>query len=1090
MGHAAGRLETHRPAARGAVAVAPAYLEAAILQVQVAVADSVIAVGDLNLETPDGSNAGNDRTDDNEDADTVREKDLSFPLGRLVVDARRVGFDILQQADGGVQRGHGAMEGAGAIEANAGADGRWTDGDELGSCHVTPNFWIDFPSASTTALLSTLSILLLALHPRHLLCVLAAATMRNRAGMSLKRPKFRMSMNKVNLYNLSRIVLLAYKTRTFFQQKWSAKSLMRTYHGEHIREGLWTRMFSRRLRSVVPMDPAYLAKNDGSAESAGRGRGLDLPPAAESDKRGRRVKGNSTREVEPTPYMNMTFAPLERRLDLALFRALFASSARQARQFVIHGKVKVNGQVMRHPGYLLNPGDMFQVDPDHVMLAMGEKKIPGQGVRTRAAQRQYSIEHQEELAAKSAEGQKKRADRLREKAERRRQRLGEDKVTSEDGKPLVCTNCGEGGHAWQQCSQPVVCSFCKEEGHNEAECQKQAAVAAGITETTDPSQVRSTLQALQAQAKDVLSAQQDTLPAKQKQNLRTFKRTIRQLLSQGGKDSILTDSLEAQFQELSLRLKIEKGEGESAEGTKSTDPNTNILPADQYNDLYRAVMSSRPVPPKVQRPEPWFQVPNEKDASKPYLTPWQPRPYLSAFAFIPPYLEVNQNACAAVYLRHPVARPGSAEVPTPYPEMVNAAAFAWYLRRRNTPSCLLAGRGPPLFDAAATSKVVKLSSSRFLRRIPLHSTLTASLAVSSLVQQRSLTSPSFPTTMAPVPAHVKVAIIGSGPAAHTAAIYLSRAELSPVLYEGMLANGTAAGGQLTTTTDVENFPGFPAGIGGSELMDKMRAQSERFGTKIITETVSRLDLSSRPFKLWREYEDGEGELPAHTADAVIIATGANARRLNLPGEDKYWQNGISACAVCDGAVPIFRNKPLVVIGGGDSAAEEAIFLTKYGSHVYVLVRKDKLRASKTMAKRLLSHPKVTVKFNTEAVQVLGDEAPRGLMRSLKIVNNQTKAEETIAANGLFYAVGHDPATALVKGQLDTDSEGYVVTKPGTSYTSVPGVFAAGDVQDKRYRQAITSAGSGCIAALEAEKYLAELEDDGGEEKSATTNAQL
>lgn len=292
----------------------------------------------------------------------------------------------------------------------------------------------------------------------------------------------------------------------------------------------------------------------------------------------------------------------------------------------------------------------------------------------------------------------------------------------------------------------------------------------------------------------------------------------------------------------------------------------------------------------------------------------------------------------------------------------------------------------------------------------------------------------------------------------------------------MLANGTAAGGQLTTTTDVENYPGFPKGISGPELMDEMRAQSERFGTKIITETVSKLDLKERPFRLWREYEDGEEDQPAHTADAVIVATGANARRLGLKGEEEYWQNGISACAVCDGAVPIFRNKPLVVIGGGDSAAEEAMFLTKYGSRVVVLVRRDVLRASKTMAKRLLSNPKVEVKYNTVAVEVHGEQKPRGLMTHLRVKDVKSGKEEVIDANGLFYAVGHDPATELVKGQLDTDEDGYVVTKPGTSYTSIPGVFAAGDVQDKRYRQAITSAGSGCIAALEAEKYLAELED--------------
>ena len=327
------------------------------------------------------------------------------------------------------------------------------------------------------------------------------------------------------------------------------------------------------------------------------------------------------------------------------------------------------------------------------------------------------------------------------------------------------------------------------------------------------------------------------------------------------------------------------------------------------------------------------------------------------------------------------------------------------------------------------------------------------------------------------PPHTKVAIIGSGPAAHTAAIYLSRAELKPVMYEGMLAGGTAAGGQLTTTTDVENYPGFSKGIGGSELMDEMKAQSERFGTRIITETIARVDLKSRPFRLWREYDDAESDEPAHTADAVIIATGANARRLDLLGEDKYWQNGISACAVCDGAVPIFRNKPLVVIGGGDSAAEEAMFLTKYGSHVTVLVRKDKLRASKTMANRLLSNPKVTVRFNHVALEVQGENKPRGLMTHLRIKNISTNEEEVLAANGLFYAVGHDPATALFKHQIDTDEDGYISTKPGTSYTSIPGVFAAGDVQDKRYRQAITSAGSGCIAALEAEKYLADLEDE-------------
>ena len=277
----------------------------------------------------------------------------------------------------------------------------------------------------------------------------------------------------------------------------------------------------------------------------------------------------------------------------------------------------------------------------------------------------------------------------------------------------------------------------------------------------------------------------------------------------------------------------------------------------------------------------------------------------------------------------------------------------------------------------------------------------------------------------------------------------------------------------------------------------MRKQSERFGTKIITETIAKVDLSQRPFKYWPEY--AENDQP-NTADAVIIATGASARRLQLPGEDKYWQNGISACAVCDGAVPIFRNKHLVVIGGGDSAAEEATFLTKYGSHVTVLVRKDQLRASATMARRLLSHPKTTVKFNHVALEVLGEDKKNGLMTQLKIKDITTGKEETLDANGLFYAIGHDPATSLFTGQVDADEGRYILTKPGTSLTSIPGVFAAGDVQDKKYRQAITSAGgsnasfqscalltligTGCIAALEAEHFLAEEEAAASEKQAA------
>ena len=240
----------------------------------------------------------------------------------------------------------------------------------------------------------------------------------------------------------------------------------------------------------------------------------------------------------------------------------------------------------------------------------------------------------------------------------------------------------------------------------------------------------------------------------------------------------------------------------------------------------------------------------------------------------------------------------------------------------------------------------------------------------------------------------------------------------------------------------------------------MRSHSEAAGAQIVSQTVAKVDLSSRPFKFWLHPmgEDNEMEEETHTADTIIVATGAIASRMNLPGEEKYWGNGVSACAVCDGSLPMFREKPLVVIGGGDSAVEEAVYLTKKASKVTVLVRRDQLRASKANARRLLSHPKVEVKFNTIGVEILGEDKPRGLMQRLRIRNNTTDKEEDIEANGLFYAIGHKPATHLFKGQLDMDEDGYLITEPGRGVTNVEGVFAAGDVQDKRYRQAITSAG--------------------------------
>ncbi|CAI4063819.1 hypothetical protein SKDZ_08G1520 [Saccharomyces kudriavzevii ZP591] len=317
--------------------------------------------------------------------------------------------------------------------------------------------------------------------------------------------------------------------------------------------------------------------------------------------------------------------------------------------------------------------------------------------------------------------------------------------------------------------------------------------------------------------------------------------------------------------------------------------------------------------------------------------------------------------------------------------------------------------------------------------------------------------------------HHKVTIIGSGPAAHTAAIYLSRAEMKPTLYEGMMANGIAAGGQLTTTTEIENFPGFPEALSGSELMERMRQQSVKFGTNIITETISKIDLSSKPFKLWTEFN--EDKVPV-TTDAIILATGASAKRMHLPGEEIYWQKGISACAVCDGAVPIFRNKPLAVIGGGDSACEEAEFLTKYGSKIYILVRKDHFRASVIMQRRIEKNANIIVLFNTVALEAKGDGK---LLDVLRIKNTKTGVENDLEVNGLFYAIGHTPATDIVKGQVDEQETGYIKTVSGSSLTSVPGFFAAGDVQDSRYRQAVTSAGSGCIAALDAERYLSAQE---------------
>ena len=308
-----------------------------------------------------------------------------------------------------------------------------------------------------------------------------------------------------------------------------------------------------------------------------------------------------------------------------------------------------------------------------------------------------------------------------------------------------------------------------------------------------------------------------------------------------------------------------------------------------------------------------------------------------------------------------------------------------------------------------------------------------------------------------------VVIIGSGPAGHTAAIYAARANLGPLMFEGMMAGGIAAGGQLTTTTEVENFPGFPDGISGPALMERMRAQSLKHGTRIETQTVERVDLSRRPFRV---VTDAGTEIGTK---AIVIATGATAKRMDIPGDAKYWQKGISACAVCDGALPLFRNKVLVVIGGGDSAVEEASHLTKYASKVILMHRRDELRASKAMQKRAFSNPKIEIMWNTVPVEAFGEK----FLTGLKVRNVKKDAVTELACSGLFYAIGHQPNTGFLAGQLDLDEVGYIKTVPGTAQTNIPGVFACGDVQDKKYRQAISAAGSGCMAAIEVEAFLHE-----------------
>ncbi|KAL6719877.1 hypothetical protein ACLMJK_001798 [Lecanora helva] len=434
----------------------------------------------------------------------------------------------------------------------------------------------------------------------------------------LKRLKIRQSWNKYNLYNLSRAEIPRTTDRTFFQQKWTAKSLTRAYHGETIREKKWTRMFRRTIRSVVPMDFNALAEQDGSEQAAGRGSGLETPP-------------DSKQRVLPrTPYLNMTYAPTERRLDTAIFRALFASSTRQARQFVTHGYVKVNGKQvfpaieenesdrtnadaqMIYPGYQLNPGDMFQVEPDRVLLATGAPK-----------------DRSERRA-----GRRLRAHTARKPS----------KDTVESDKP-------------QKSISPSPPS--------------------PTSDSTEPSKTpKDTLKSLLSQAKGLLSDPSESLPAKRKQDLRAFQKAVKRTLARP--DALTASSLDKQLEEITARI------APPPQATPSPSPTPPTADTPQLSSAALQAQASTLSPDQLKTLRAALQEARENpvDASKPYATPWRPRAYMSAFAFVPRYLEVHQQVCSAVYLRHPVARPGLAEVPSPYGLEVNSLAHNWYLRRR------------------------------------------------------------------------------------------------------------------------------------------------------------------------------------------------------------------------------------------------------------------------------------------------------------------------------------------------------------------------------------------------------------------------
>ncbi|KAK7748966.1 hypothetical protein SLS53_000991 [Cytospora paraplurivora] len=497
---------------------------------------------------------------------------------------------------------------------------------------------------------------------------------------SLKRGRVRQTWNKYNLFNLSKVerTIPNFIWRTFFQQKWTAKALTRAYHGEHIKERKWERMFSRRMLSVVNMDPVYMAHNDGSEQAAGRGSGKDKPSF--EDVTPWHERGQTTRKPKPgmpfepdldrveldvdgrvsreesnvqqftgqTPYMSMAYSPLERRIDVAIFRALFASSTRQARQFVVHGAVKVNGQVMRHPSYLLNPGDMFQVNPESVLFATGKKKASSPGKATEEAE----------------EGGEEEADAQAEAEESADAEAEETAVEGESSKA--------------------------------AEPEAKSPEAAEADPETIKNNVTRELRFLTRAAKEILAQQKGDLKVKQKKRFRNFIKMSRDALSKAGRaggeeavasDKTVVDEINSMLRDLVISdpKVAEKAEQSGTftadQVTKATEPaEKEEVQVEKKETTQSYIMSDAEVKQMNKLLKEWEE--NPEDPSKPYLTPWEPRRFMGAFAYIPRYLEVNQNICAAVYLRHPVARQRYAEVPTPFPPHVMQLAFNWYLRRR------------------------------------------------------------------------------------------------------------------------------------------------------------------------------------------------------------------------------------------------------------------------------------------------------------------------------------------------------------------------------------------------------------------------